>query len=250
MDHFFQNIYGWWEETDKNMYAKMVDTFSDGAHFVEIGSFKGRSSCSMAVEIINSGKQIKFDCVDTWKGSEEHREGGFVEDEDVLNGKLFGVFLQNTKPISHIINPIQSTSEEASTLYDYESLDFVFIDGSHDLSSVIRDIQNWLPKVKRDGILAGHDYGHTGVQLGVDGFFGCIEEAKVVTHTDNSWWLVNKTFEVPPISRVGWESKPLEGEETMEKIRSIGMIPLCTEGGLNLRGKLKMDNKTTLWKRD
>jgi len=29
----------------------------------------------MAVEIANSGKDIKFDCVDTWGGSVEHQEG-------------------------------------------------------------------------------------------------------------------------------------------------------------------------------
>ena len=39
---------------------------------MEVGSFLGKSAVFMAVEIINSGKRIKFDCIDHWKGSEEH----------------------------------------------------------------------------------------------------------------------------------------------------------------------------------
>ena len=60
----------------------MLEKFSGPAHFVEIGSYKGRSSSYMAVEIVNSGKSITFDCVDTWKGSEEHQQGQSFEDLD------------------------------------------------------------------------------------------------------------------------------------------------------------------------
>ena len=70
----------------------MFDKFTGPAHFVEVGSYKGRSTSFMAVEIANSGKQIKFDCVDTWEGSPEHQEGGDIEDLDVVNVTMFDVF--------------------------------------------------------------------------------------------------------------------------------------------------------------
>jgi hypothetical protein len=36
----------------------------------------------------------------------------------------------------------------------------VFIDADHTYEAVKADIAAWLPKVKPDGILAGHDYKH------------------------------------------------------------------------------------------
>ena len=44
--------------------------------------------------------------------------------------------------------------------YDNASLDFCFIDADHAYESVSKDIDAWRPKVKRGGILAGHDYIH------------------------------------------------------------------------------------------
>jgi len=39
-----------------------------------------------------------------------------------------------------------------------KSLDFVYIDGAHDFDNVMMDIIKWVPKVKKKGIVAGHDY--------------------------------------------------------------------------------------------
>jgi|3_EtaG_2_1085321.scaffolds.fasta_scaffold06854_4 hypothetical protein len=41
------------------------------------------------------------------------------------------------------------------------SLDFVYIDGEHSYEAVSKDIGDWWPRVKRGGILAGHDYNDT-----------------------------------------------------------------------------------------
>lgn len=44
--------------------------------------------------------------------------------------------------------------------FDDESLDFVFIDGDHTFDNVMLDIILWSRKVKKGGIVAGHDYYH------------------------------------------------------------------------------------------
>ena len=55
---------------------------------------------------------------------------------------------------------IKKTSMEAFSEVPDESLDFVFIDGNHKFDYVIEDVVNWARKVKKGGIVSGHDYYH------------------------------------------------------------------------------------------
>ena len=138
----------------------MVKSFPSGSKFVEIGSWKGKSSAFMAVEIANSHKNIEFYCIDTWQGSSEHKE---FEDLD----SLYDRFISNMKPVEKYYKSIRKSSIEASDQFEDDSLDFVFIDASHEYEDVKKDIQTWLSKIKKGGILAGHDY-----YLGCDYFPG------------------------------------------------------------------------------
>lgn len=49
-------------------------------------------------------------------------------------------------------------SATAADKFANGSLDFVYLDGDHSLEGCYRDIVAWCPKVRRGGILAGHDY--------------------------------------------------------------------------------------------
>jgi len=62
-------------------------------------------------------------------------------------------------------------STEATTLYEDNSLDFVFIDGSHLYEDVLADLQAWFPKVKKGGHIAGHDFPWPNVKRAVIEFF-------------------------------------------------------------------------------
>lgn len=156
MDHFYQNIHGWMDY--ENLYQQMVKTAPETSWFVEVGSWKGRSAAFMCVEIANSGKAIRFDCVDTWQGSSEHQAGGGCEDVDCITGQLMQRFLENMEPAQGQFTPLQMNSLQAAKLYKDASLDFVFIDAAHEYESVRADILAWLPKIKSGGYLAGHDY--------------------------------------------------------------------------------------------
>ena len=81
MEHFYHDVYGFCDYV--GLYKKVVEIFPSDSHFVEIGSFLGKSAVFMAVEIINSGKRIKFDCVDHWRGSEEHYNNDKVDTENL-----------------------------------------------------------------------------------------------------------------------------------------------------------------------
>ena len=51
-----------------------------------------------------------------------------------------------------------------------ESLDFVYLDGAHDYANVKKELFDLWPLVRKDGILAGHDYCNYGeAPLGCQG---------------------------------------------------------------------------------
>jgi cephalosporin hydroxylase len=168
IQHFYNKIHGWFDF--QNLYTKMVNDHADNSHFVEVGAFYGKSAAYMAVEIANSKKQIKFDVVDTWRGSPEHQKGAWDYKSDMVEDTAFEVFKQNMSPAEGYYNPVKLASTEAAKLYADGSLDFVFIDAAHEYESVKEDIEAWYPKVKPGGYIGGHDYvvGKYGVYRAVD----------------------------------------------------------------------------------
>lgn len=56
---------------------------------------------------------------------------------------------------------IRKDSMDAVNSFMDEALDFVYIDGDHDFPHVAEDIFAWAKKVKKGGIVAGHDYFST-----------------------------------------------------------------------------------------
>ena len=210
--HYYTNIQGWSDGIDL-LYKRLVElapraqtggfaftgnsfipttpTVAPQVHYVEIGSWRGRSTAYMGVEIANSGKNIKFDAVDTWAGSSDEPE--HLNDPSVLNDTLYNEFLQNISPVAEYVNPVRMTSVEAASTYADNSLDFVFIDAQHDYDSVHADIVAWWPKVKQGGIIAGHDYNPGPDENGVDYGVGRAVRELLPEHQSLPWcWATQK----------------------------------------------------------
>ena len=177
MEHFFQNIPGFF--TFRHIYGYMVKLYPDGSHFVEVGSWFGSSTVFMAVEIINSGKNIMLDAVDTWESNwtPEISLPSFIEAKEY---SAFDEFLKNIESVKHIVTPIRMESVKATTFYRDKSLEFVFIDSSHTYEDVSNDLKAWFPKVKHGGHIAGHDFPWPNVKKATEEFF----EDKGRFHTD------------------------------------------------------------------
>lgn len=213
MKHFYKNIQGWFG--CRELYRAMVMEFKDGAHFVEIGAWKGQSAAFLAVEIINSNKKIQFDIVDTWKGAEEHIDPNNPSFEPILleKGTIYHIFKKNMEPVWNYINPIISDSVEASKNYEDGSLDFIYVDGAHDYESVSTDIRHWHPKLKPKGIIAGDDFG------GWEGVSRSVEEnfkGQYLVHDNNLWLHSNK----PDFPYEKFAHEYLKKSNFMEKIFS------------------------------
>jgi len=177
MKHFYQNIQNWFNY--EKVFDLALQKAKDESRFVEIGVWKGGSTAYMGVEIFNSTKVIHYDAIDTFEGSKEH---------GVVNG-LYEETKNNLKPLLDVgvVNLIKGHSLDVVNKYEDESIDFCFIDGSHEYEDVKKDIEAYLPKVKSGGILAGHDYDKIwdGVIRGVDEVLG---EVQVI----NGSWIYYK----------------------------------------------------------
>ena len=159
----------YWEKIEgffnfQNIYTDMVKKF-DNAIFAEIGSWKGQSTVYMAEEIIKYKKNIKFYAIDTFEGTENEKETHCKN--------LYDVYLENIEPVKDYISTIKGNSAEVFKQFEDESIDFLFIDGDHTFKGCYADIKNWFPKIKKDGIIAGHDYAEPtcGVKMAVDSYF-------------------------------------------------------------------------------
>jgi hypothetical protein len=87
---------------------------------------------------------------------------------------------------------VKRTSLEASKLFDNKQLDFVYIDGDHSYRSIKQDLGLWYSKVKKGGILSGHDYHQTmeGVVLAVNEF--CSDNKLTLMYAETDWWVTVK----------------------------------------------------------
>ena len=156
------------------LYSRFVKELNSGSKIIEVGCWKGKSTAYLAVEIINSGKDIKLDAVDIWEcNDQEYNIKYSIQDDPYIkSNSLYELFLSNISSVSSVVCPIRMRSTEASKLYEDGSVDVVFIDAAHDYESVRDDIKCWYPKVKPGGYLAGHDYAWVGVSKAVNEVFG------------------------------------------------------------------------------
>lgn len=138
---------------------KIAKSLKDNSVIVEIGAFKGKSTCFIAEGIRSNN--CKFYTIDTW-----FNDGGRKEDRQ----DVFDDFLKNIEPYKDKIKPLRGYSYEIrKTWLDERRIDFLWIDGDHSYEGVKKDIQDWLPLLKRNHVVCFHDYRDApGVKKAVD----------------------------------------------------------------------------------
>lgn len=159
------DIPGWFDFAD--LYGDQVRSVNGSpAHFVEVGSWLGKSAAYMAKRIAESKKQIRFDAIDNWAGGQDERYNGLAtRDRVAASGRdLFSSWSRNLTSVgaAEYVRPVRASSPEAADGYADNSLDFVFIDGDHRPAAVHDDLSAWFPKIKAGGTLAGHDFDEDG----------------------------------------------------------------------------------------
>jgi predicted O-methyltransferase YrrM len=173
VEHVYEAIPGWFKFAPA--YVRAVAEAVDGALFVEVGCFKGRSTAHLAVEILNSGKRIALHCVDYWNAPDQP--------------DLLASFTANLTPLicrGLSLKLHRQTSTEAAGRFADRSVDFLWLDAGHRYEEVMADLHAWLPKVRDGGVVGGDDYAFLGVSTAVKEVFGDDFETGDADHWP--WW--------------------------------------------------------------
>jgi hypothetical protein len=130
-----------------NVFAELQ--FNRGA---EIGVEKGKYS-----EVLcKANPNLRLYCVDPWSVAAYEPGIHGIEPQQKSHDEYFEETKERLAPYKCEI--IRKTSVAAAEYFLDESLDFVYIDANHDFVNVATDIHIWSKKVKKGGIVSGHDY--------------------------------------------------------------------------------------------
>ena len=117
---------------------------------VEVGVKEGDYS----VALLEANPDLHLWSVDPWLVREEYhdRRGQPVfDDYESTARRSLGAFGVRSEIL-------KERSAEAHLRFGRRSLDFVYIDGHHNLYNVIHDLHVWSGRVRPGGIVAGHDF--------------------------------------------------------------------------------------------
>jgi hypothetical protein len=193
----YREIEGWWE--DDWLFRDIVTRAPQTAHFVEVGSWMGRSAACMAEIIKDSGKLIRFDSVDTWRGSGYGSHPQRIKTLTAEGKTLRGEYERNLRNAGlwEYVNPVVGDSVAVAEGYEAKSLDCVFIDGDHREDAVRADLQAWLPKLKPGGTICGHDWPTRDTSP--QAVKRAVESVGLeVEHKGMVWWARKKLLPITP----------------------------------------------------
>lgn len=152
---------------------------------VELGTWKGHSISYLGKKLLEQSYDFKLYGVDLFDDSYIHTKEGNSHLASQMK-YIYDVYNQNLidAGVREVIKDIKGNTWEVASQFEDNSVDFVFIDADHNYESVKKDILSWLPKMKKGGIMSGHDYFNNtcGVKQAVDEIF-----PNVVIGTNNIW---------------------------------------------------------------
>ncbi len=126
---------------------ELIKLIPEETVLLEIGVYIGESSRIF----LDSGKIKTLYCLDPW----ENVPDMLSPLPDLPEIEL--VFDENMKSYKNM-KKVKSFSQDALRFFEGVTFDMVYIDGDHSYEAVLNDIQTYLPKIKKGGIIAGHDY--------------------------------------------------------------------------------------------
>jgi hypothetical protein len=138
-------IEGWLYRSHGKWLFDASRSLPERATLVEIGSFKGRSTCCLGLGCLGSEKHIF--AIDSFDGGPDLPKADSLQD-----------FLRNLQrcEVSEYVEPVVGLSAHIAKAWN-RPIDMLFVDGSHSYEDVLADFNGFFPHVVPGGIVACHD---------------------------------------------------------------------------------------------
>lgn len=141
--------------------ASLVNRF-DWTRGAELGLWEGRT----IAHCLAACPALSMIGVDLWQAQPGNPGPEGYEGWDHSHHE--NVCRERCRPFGERAQIIRGWTHDAAEQVEDASLDFVFIDADHSEEGCRRDIIAWLPKIKTDGWILGHDINWPGVRAAVD----------------------------------------------------------------------------------
>jgi MMP 1-O-methyltransferase len=133
------DVPGWLTDEEGEALYELARACPGRGAIVEIGSWKGKSTICLGLGS-RAGNGVRIFAIDPHT---DYRFGDFT-----ANVERAG--------IADLVTPVASLSQAAANGFD-ESIELLFVDGSHEEMLVREDFDKWVPKVLEGGWVAFHD---------------------------------------------------------------------------------------------
>lgn len=168
---------------------------------VEVGVYKAEFTeqlCKVGLKVYGIDP---YEAYDDYKTSPKYNR--FQKRQDFLYGHAQRVLA----PYKNC-ETVRKTSMEAVRDFEDGSIDFVYIDGHHGFKYVAEDIWEWSKKVRKGGMVSGHDYGDY-LTSALDPYVihvRYVVDAYTKALKINNWYVLGRDKKVEGERRDGWRS--------------------------------------------
>lgn len=168
----------------------LINLLKDQENLVgaEIGVNTGVTSQAL----LRNLKIHTFYLIDPWLAYDGPSAGTTHPTEIMAEGH-YRETLFRTAPFKDQVKIMKMDSAEAAELIGDGTLDFVFIDGNHSYDFVKKDMNLYWPKVRYDGIFAGHDFSHGDVNKALNEFAQKHSGLRINLAYNDVWWTLRKS---------------------------------------------------------
>jgi SAM-dependent methyltransferase len=134
--------------------AKVIDQIVKKYKYT-IGAELGVRRGEFSAYLLQENSKLHMSCVDLWADNPALNERGQPHENNYKSYK------QNTAQYKDRVDEYRMLLDDAASLIREiapKTFDFIFIDATHTYDALKNDIEKWLPFLRPEGLLSGHDY--------------------------------------------------------------------------------------------
>ena len=163
------DLQGWMDPQFEHVFKEHIIKYDRPITIVEVGSWKGLSTSTMARICKENNVEATIIAIDTWLGAPEFWTWGLQDETrgeslNRINGypSVYFTFIKNMKILGHddMIVPLPLNSVCAFDVLKYYQItaDVIYIDAAHEYESVKQDLSLYMKLLNENGMIFGDDY--------------------------------------------------------------------------------------------